>query len=100
MKTFSFGFEGGRVDSYHIKEHRGHFCGSLWFGYRGLKWLLDELEVICNSPTTLEGFFRFYRDGYRTLELSCLRNRGGRYLELCDYHSGAQQGGLRIPEGK
>ena len=48
----------------------------------------------------LEGFFRFFRDGYRILELSCLKNRGGRFIELCDYHSGSQQGNLRIPEGK
>jgi hypothetical protein len=34
------------------------------------------------------------------LELSCLKNRGGRFIELCDYHSGSQQGNLRIPEGK
>jgi hypothetical protein len=83
-----------------MKERRGHFRGSLWIGYRGLKWLLDELEVIRHSSVILDGFFRFFRDGYRTLELSCLKNRGGRYLELCDYHSGSQQGGIRVPEGK
>lgn len=34
------------------------------------------------------------------MELSCLKNKGGRFIELCDYHSGSQQGNLRIPEGK
>jgi hypothetical protein len=46
------------------------------------------------------GFFKSHRDGYRTLELSCMKNKGGRYVELSDYHSGSQQGNIRIPEGR
>uniref|UniRef100_A0A2N9HG92 Endonuclease/exonuclease/phosphatase domain-containing protein n=1 Tax=Fagus sylvatica TaxID=28930 RepID=A0A2N9HG92_FAGSY len=99
-KTFTLEFEGGRTDPYHIKERRNRYRGSLWIGLRGLKWLLGELEALRKPAAKLVGFFQFYRDGYRTLELSCLSNRGGRYLELCDYHSGSQQGGVRVPEGK
>jgi hypothetical protein len=94
------GFEGGRTDPYHIMERRGQFRGSLWVGSRGLKWLMEEMGGMMKPGSHLEGFFRFFRDGYRILELSCLKNRGGRFIELCDYHSGSQQGNLRIPEGK
>ena len=51
-------------------------------------------------PSSLAGHFQFMRDGYRTLELSCLSNRGGRFVELVEYHGGAQRGNLRIPEGR
>ena len=94
------GFKGGRTDPYHIMERRGRFRGSLWVGSRGLKWLMEEMGGMMKPGSHLEGFFRFFRDGYRILELSCLKNRGGRFMELCDYHSGSQQGNLRIPEGK
>jgi hypothetical protein len=29
-----------------------------------------------------------------------MKNKGGRYVELSDYHSGSQQGNIRIPEGR
>jgi hypothetical protein len=49
---------------------------------------------------TIEGFFEFHRDGYRVIEFSCLANRGGRYVEVSEYHSGTQRGSVRIPEGR
>ena len=97
---FTLGFEGGRFDPYHIMECQGRFQGSLWVGFRGLKWLLEELGCLGKSGFNLEGFFRFYRDGFHIVKLSCLKNKGGRFLELCDYHSGSQQGNLRVPKGK
>uniref|UniRef100_A0A2N9EEG8 Uncharacterized protein n=1 Tax=Fagus sylvatica TaxID=28930 RepID=A0A2N9EEG8_FAGSY len=33
-----------------------------------------------------------------TLELSCLQNQHGRFVELFEYHGGAQRGGIRVPE--
>ena len=42
----------------------------------------------------------FHRDGYRVLEFSCLANRGGRFVEITEYHSGAHRGCIRIPEGR
>jgi hypothetical protein len=36
---------------------------------------------------------------YSTLEFSCLQNQCGRFVEVCEYHGGAQRGGLRVPEG-
>ena len=35
-KIFSLGFDGGRVDSYHILERRGKFMGLIWLGIKGL----------------------------------------------------------------
>uniref|UniRef100_A0A2N9GDY5 Endonuclease/exonuclease/phosphatase domain-containing protein n=1 Tax=Fagus sylvatica TaxID=28930 RepID=A0A2N9GDY5_FAGSY len=46
-----------------------------------------------------KGFFQFLRSNYSILEVSCLTNKGGRFLEVVDYHSGAQRGNIRIPEG-
>uniref|UniRef100_A0A2N9IZP3 Reverse transcriptase domain-containing protein n=1 Tax=Fagus sylvatica TaxID=28930 RepID=A0A2N9IZP3_FAGSY len=51
-------------------------------------------------PSSQAGYFQFLRDGYRTLELSCLSNRGGRFVELVEYHGGSQRGNLRILEGR
>jgi hypothetical protein len=51
------------------------------------------------SPTR-SGIFHFKRDGYRTLEFSCLSNRGGRFVELSEFHGGSQRGSIRIPEGR
>ena len=48
----------------------------------------------------IEGvFFQFLRSNYSILEVSCLKNKGGRFLEIVDYHSGGQRGSIRIPEG-
>ena len=48
----------------------------------------------------MDGFFEFFRDGYRVLEVSCLSNRGGRFLDISEYHSGAHRGNIRLPEGR
>jgi hypothetical protein len=99
-KTFTLGFDVGRADPYHIMERRGRFRGSLWLGLGGLRWLVNVIFKLRNSTCTLEGFFEFFRDRYRVLELSCLSNRGGRFLDISEYHSGAQRGSIRLPEGR
>ncbi len=58
------------------------------------------LAKLYNHTQKLEGFFEFLRDGYRTLEFSCLSNRGGRFVEVSEYHSSAHRGSIRIPEGR
>jgi hypothetical protein len=70
------------------------------FALGGLRWLLDMLAKLHNQTQKLEGFFEFLRDGYRTIEFSCLSNRGGRFVEVAEYHSGALRGSIRIPEGR
>ncbi len=44
-------------------------------------------------------FFQFLLSNYSILEVSCLKNKGGCFLEIVDYHSGGQRGSIRIPEG-
>ena len=34
------------------------------------------------------------------LELSCLSNRGGRFLDILEYHSGAHRGSIWLPKGR
>uniref|UniRef100_A0A2N9IM18 Reverse transcriptase domain-containing protein n=1 Tax=Fagus sylvatica TaxID=28930 RepID=A0A2N9IM18_FAGSY len=97
-KTFSLLFDGGRVAPYLIKERRGRFQGSLWLNMIGLKWLLGVIEQV-RLKDDKKGFFQFLRSNYNILEVSCLTNKGGRFLEVADYHGGAQKGSLRIPEG-
>jgi hypothetical protein len=81
-----------------IKERRGRFQGSLWLNMIGLKWLLGVIEQV-RLKDDKKGFFQFLRSNYNILEVSCLTNKGGRFLEVADYHGGAQRGSLRIPEG-
>jgi hypothetical protein len=97
-KTFTLLFDGGRVAPYLIKERRGRFQGSLWLNLIGLKWLLGVIEQV-RLKEDKKGFFQFLRGNYNILEVSCLTNKGGRFLEVADYHGGAQRGSLRIPEG-
>ncbi|GMY20918.1 kinesin-like protein kin-4c, partial [Fagus crenata] len=99
-KVFKLAFDGGRVDPYHIMECRGRFRGSLWIGIKGLRWILDIFVKIRTTNLTLEGFFVFHKDGYRVLKFSCLANRGGRFVEISEYHSGTHRGSIRIPEGR
>jgi hypothetical protein len=98
-KSFTLGFSGVRVDPYHIMERRGWFRGSLWVGLGGLHWMLDVMVKLCTLTQKLEGFFEFFRDGYRVLEFSCVSNHGGRFVEVIEYHSGAHRGSIRIPKG-
>jgi hypothetical protein len=58
-----------------------------------------ETWTILRHCRDLKGFFRFLRTEYSTLELSCLQNNNGRFVELSEYHGGAQRGGIRVPEG-
>ena len=64
----------------------------------GLKWLLGVIEQV-RLKEDKKGFFQFLRSNYNILEVSCLTNKGGRFLEVADYHGGAQRGSLRIPKG-
>ena len=64
----------------------------------GLKWLLNIIEQV-RVKEDKSGFFKFLRSSYSILKVSCLKNKGGRFLEIVDYHSGAQRGSIRIPEG-
>jgi hypothetical protein len=97
-KSFFLVFDGGRTAPYHIIEKRGKFVGSLWLGVDNLRWVLQTLGLLQKS-SKLKGFFRFNRTEYSTLEFSCLQNQRGRLVELCEYHGGAQRGGIRVPEG-
>jgi hypothetical protein len=97
-KSFFLVFDGGRTAPYHIIEKRGKFVGSLWLGLDNLRWVLQTWGLLQQS-SELKGFFRFKRTEYSTLEFSCLQNQRGRFVELCEYHGGAQRGGIRVPEG-
>jgi hypothetical protein len=97
-KNFSLAFDGGRAAPYHILEKRRKFVGSLWLGLESLKWVLTTWNVL-RKCMDLKGFFRFLRTDYSTLELSCLQNKNGRFVELSEYHGGAQRGSIRVPEG-
>uniref|UniRef100_A0A2N9IIE9 Sialyltransferase-like protein n=1 Tax=Fagus sylvatica TaxID=28930 RepID=A0A2N9IIE9_FAGSY len=99
-KAFKLTFDGGRTAPYNISERRGQYRGSLWVGLTGLRWLLDVFAKLRAKNQSIEGFFEFHRDGYRVIELSCLANRGGRYVEISEYHSGTHRGSVRIPEGR
>ena len=81
-------------------ERRGRFRGSLWVGFSGLRWMLEMLIKLRQLTQKLDGFFEFFQDGYRIIEFSCLSNRGGRFVEVLEYHSGAHPGSIRIPEGR
>jgi hypothetical protein len=81
-------------------ENKGPIQGSIWLGRKGLHWALGELRKLKHSPSSRSGIFHFKRDGYRTLEFSCLSNRGGCFVELSEYHGGTQHGSIRIPEGR
>jgi hypothetical protein len=47
-----------------------------------------------------QGFIQHFRDGYRALEVSGMKNDRGCYIEISEFHSGSQQGGIRVPEGR
>ena len=81
-------------------ERKGRFQGSIWLGIKGLRWVLGEMGKLKTMSATQTGVFQFMRDGYRTLEFSCLSNRGGRFVELSEYHGGSHKGGIRVPEGR
>uniref|UniRef100_A0A2N9IMC9 Reverse transcriptase domain-containing protein n=1 Tax=Fagus sylvatica TaxID=28930 RepID=A0A2N9IMC9_FAGSY len=98
VKRFTLAFDGGRSAPYHIMERRRKFVGSLWLGFEGLQWLLAEWASL-RTCTDLKGFFHFYHSGYSIMEFSCLQNQHGRFVELFEYHGGAQRGGICVPEG-
>uniref|UniRef100_A0A2N9HPF7 Endonuclease/exonuclease/phosphatase domain-containing protein n=1 Tax=Fagus sylvatica TaxID=28930 RepID=A0A2N9HPF7_FAGSY len=99
-KAFKLNFDGGRMDPYNITERRGRYRGSIWVSNLGLRWLLDVFVKLRDPNQYTEGFFEFQRDGNKMLELSCHANRGGRFVEVSEYHSGNQQGCIRVPEGR
>lgn len=81
-------------------ERRGRFQGSIWTGRRGLLWLLGEVGKLCKEIGSQEGFFQTFREGYRVMEINFMKNRGGRFVEVAEFHSGSQQGSIRILEGR
>ena len=81
-------------------ESKGPFQGSIWLGIKGLQWTLGELRKLKHVAQARSDIFHFKRDQYRTLKFSCLSNRGGRFVELSEYHGGTQRGSIRIPKGQ
>ena len=81
-------------------ERRGRFQGSIWTGRRGLLWLLGEVGKLCKEIGSQEGFFQTFREGYRVMEINFMKNRGGRFVEVAEFHSGSQQGSIRIQIGR
>ena len=69
-------------------------------GHTGLKWLLDLLGKLRTPQFNTQGFLEFSRDGYRTVEVSGMKNDRGTFIEISEFHSGSQQGGIRVPEGQ
>jgi hypothetical protein len=69
-------------------------------GLSGLKWLLEELHAIRHLQHTPQGLFHFFRDGYRALEVSGLKNNRECFLEISEFHSSRQRGSVRILEGR
>ena len=104
-KNFFLAFDGGRAAPYHIIEKRRKFVGSLWLGLDSLRWVLKTWGLLWQEAE-LKGFFWFLRTDYSTLELSCLQNQHGRFVELSEYHGGARNGeafecrkGSRVKDG-
>ena len=69
-------------------------------GIAGLKWLLEVLAKLRTPQINPQGFIQHFRDGYRVLEVSGMKNDRGCYIEISEFHSGSQQGGIRVPEGR
>ena len=69
-------------------------------GSAGLKWLLEVLATLRTPHINPQGFIQHFRDGYRALEVSGMKNDRGCYIEISEFHSGSQQGGIRVPEGR
>ena len=69
------------VDPYNIKECRGRFQGSIWLGHAGLKWLLELMSKLLNPHFNTQGLLQFFRDGYRTIEVSGMKNDRGTLLK-------------------
>ena len=69
-------------------------------GHTGLKWLLDLLGKLRTPQFNTQGFLEFFRDGYWTLEVSGMKNDRCTFIEISKFHSGSQQGGIWVPEGR
>jgi hypothetical protein len=69
-------------------------------GHTGLKWLLDLLGKLRTPQFNTQGFLEFFRDGYHTVEVSGMKNDRGTFIEISEFHSGSQQGGIRVSEGR
>ena len=68
-------------------------------GTAGLKWLLEVLAKLRTPQINPQGFIQHFRDGYRAIKVSGMKNDRGCYIEISEFHSGSQQGGIRVPEG-
>lgn len=67
-------------------------------GLKSFKWLINTWGLLRQNKDP-KGFFCFLRTEYSALELSCLQNEHGRFVEISEYHGGVQRGGIRVLEG-
>ena len=67
-------------------------------GLKSLKWLITTWGLLRQNKDP-KGFFCFLTTEYSTLELSCLQNQHGRFVEISEYHGEVQRGGIRVLEG-
>ena len=96
-KTFSFSFDGGRVDSYAILESRQNFKSFVWLSRKGMKWVLSCFTDIRDWVPGKDLLYKQYRENNKFFEFRGRSNKAGIFLDIAVFFGGARRGCVMVP---
>ena len=96
-KTFSFSFDGGRIDSYAILESRQNFKSSVWLSRKGMKWVLSCFTDIRDWVPGKDLLYKQYRENNKFFEFRGRSNKAGIFVDITVFFGGARHGCVMVP---
>ena len=95
-KTFSFTFDGRRVDSYAVHKSHWNFKSSIWLGHKGLEWILSCFADIRHWVLGTDILCKRYRDNNKLFEFWGRSTKVGFFVEIDVYYGGARYGCVMV----
>ena len=96
-KTFSFSFDGRRVDSYAILESRRNLNSSVWLSRKGMLWILSCFTDIHDWVPGKELLYKRYRENNKFYEFQGRSNKAGIFADIAVFFGGARRGCVMVP---
>jgi hypothetical protein len=97
-KAFYFSVKA-KVTEISLEERRKGFCGYIFLGLQGSKWLMATVDEALKEPVKKD-FVKSFREDAKVSRVSGGGNKASRYLEVVAFAEGSRKGAVWLHEGR